>query len=351
MPRFKTRQSTLRRHLLADRVTAYCLITLTSIAAATALSFLRMPLIPFVLAVFLTYIVTPMVDFFQSRLQLPRWLALGSAFSVTLLSLGLMGLFVLTNFQTLLTNADVYQIRLFQLADELSVWAQRYHIPIDRASILESIRQIPVFATLSSAAGQLVNVLTSGFLVIVFLFFLVMGIDPTFRRTGIYAEIDLKIRGYISTKVATSAITGVLVGVTLAILGVDLAFMFGLLTFFLNFIPTIGAVIATLLPLPIAILQFNTPAKWLLVLLIPGAIQGIIGNLVEPKLLSDSLDLHPAAVLLALTFWGIIWGPIGMFLAVPIVVVLKIAMARIPTTYPFAELLAGRLPVSKRDSN
>lgn len=121
--------------------------------------------------------------------------------------------------------------------------------------------------------------------------------------------------------------------------------MFGLLTFLLNFIPTIGSIIATLLPLPIVLLQFDSPVKWLAVLLIPAAIQGVVGNFIEPKLFSDSLDLHPASILLALTFWGIIWGPVGMFLAVPILVVMKIAMARIPATRPFAELLAGRLPL------
>lgn len=344
MPRFKTRQSKLRRYLVADRITAIALMTLTAIAVATALSFLRMPLIPFVLAVFLTYIIAPMVDLFQVKLRLPRWCALGLTFLVTLLAMGLLVLFVLSNFQSLLASADVYQVRLLQLASDLSLVAQRYHIPVDEATVMASIRDFPLFATVTQAAGHLVNFFTSGFLVVIFLFFLVMGANPVSQRRGIYAEIEVKIRQYLATKLATSAATGILVGIALAFLGVELAFMFGLLTFLLNFIPTIGAVIATLLPLPIALLQFDNPVRWLLVLVVPGTIQGVLGSFIEPKLLSDSLDLHPAAVLLALTFWGIIWGPIGMFLAVPIVVVLKIAMARFPATRPFAELLAGRLP-------
>lgn len=345
MPRFKTRQSAFRQHLLADRMASYSLLTLAAIAVATALSYLSMPLIPFVLAVFLTYIVTPLVDFFQSRLHLPRWCALALAFLIAAGGIAFASGLVLANFQDLLTSADVYQARLILLASELSLLAVRYHIPVDQNYVLSAIREIPVFSTLAQAAGQVMNVLMSAFLVLIFLFFLVMGSNPARERTGIYAEIDLKIRQYLATKLATSAATGVLVGVTLAILGVDMAVMFGLITFLLNFIPTIGAVVATLLPLPVALLQFDEPFKWLLVVLIPGALQAVIGNFIEPKLLSDSLDLHPAAVLLALTFWGIIWGPTGMFLAIPIVVVLKIAMARIPTTRPFAELLAGRLPI------
>lgn len=351
MPRFKTRQSAFRRHLIADRLAGYSLLTLTAIAVATALSFLRMPLIPFVLAVFLTYMISPLVDLFQKRFGWPRWAALALTFAITLVGVGVLAVFVLANFQTLLSSADVYQARVMQLASDLSILAQRYRIPIDQATVLTAFRDIPVFSTVTSAAGEIVNVLTSGFLVIVFLFFLIMGSSPTKERHGLYADIDLKIRQYLTTKLATSAATGVLVGISLGILGVDLAFMFGLLTFLLNFIPTLGAVIATLLPLPIVVLQYDSPARWLLVLVIPAAIQGVIGNFIEPKLLSDSLDLHPASVVLALTFWGIIWGPVGMFLAVPILVVMKIVMEHIPATRPIAEVIAGRLPPPLRGTH
>lgn len=345
MPRFKTRQSALRRYLMADRMATFALLTLTAIAVATALSFLRMPLIPFVLAVFLTYIIAPMVDWFQDTLGLPRWAALALTFVITLSSLFLLGLLVLVNFQSLMSSADLYRARSLQLASDVTLLLQRLHIPLDQETVMASIREFPIFSTLTSAAGELVHIVTSGFLMMIFLFFLIMGSGPAKHRKGIYAEIDAKIQQYLSMKLATSAATGILVGIALAFLGVELAFMFGLLTFLLNFIPTIGSIIATLLPLPIVLLQFDNPLKWLAVILIPAAIQAVVGNFIEPKLFSDSLDLHPASILLALTFWGIIWGPVGMFLAVPILVVMKIAMARIPATRPFAELLAGRLPL------
>ncbi len=344
MPRFKGRQSALRRHLMADRVTTFCLITLTAIAVATALSVLRMPLIPFVLAIFLTYIVAPMVDLFQTQLKLPRWAALGLTFIVTLLALGFVVLFVLINLQSLLSSADLYQARLIQLAEDVTLLLQRYRIPVDYATVVASIRGFPIFSTLTQAAGQVVNILSSGSLVMIFLFFLVMGSGPANRRHGVYAEIDLKIQQYLSMKLATSAATGILVGIALGFLRVELAFMFGLLAFLLNFIPTLGSIIATLLPLPVALLQFENPVQIALVLIIPGSIQAVLGSMLEPKLFSDSLDLHPASILLALIFWGIIWGPVGMFLAVPILVVLKIALSRLPATEAIAELLAGRLP-------
>lgn len=139
-------------------------------------------------------------------------------------------------------------------------------------------------------------------------------------------------------------ITGILVGILFLIFGVDLTFMFVVLTILLNFIPSIGSVIATLLPLPVIMLQFGFTAPFYVILIGSGFIQFTIGNVVEPKFMGDSMDLHPVVVLMFLIFWGLVWGIPGMFLAVPITAVLKIVLSRIETTRPFAELLGGRLP-------
>ena len=121
-----------------------------------------------------------------------------------------------------------------------------------------------------------------------------------------------------------------------------LASVFGLLAFMLNFIPSIGSIVATLLPLPTAAAQFaDTPWMIALVLLIPGAIQITIGNVVEPKLMGDGMRLHPVTILLALAFWGLLWGPIGMLLAVPIMAALRIVFDKFEITQP-ASRLAGR---------
>ena len=102
----------------------------------------------------------------------------------------------------------------------------------------------------------------------------------------------------------------------LSALGVDLALVFGLFAFLLNFIPNIGSVIATLLPLPVV--MFNpeiTPSTAALALTLPAAVQLTIGNFIEPKLMGTSLDLHPVSILMALVVWGTLWGIVGMLLA------------------------------------
>ncbi len=120
--------------------------------------------------------------------------------------------------------------------------------------------------------------------------------------------------------------------------------MFAILTVLLNFIPNFGSVIATLLPIPVLLLQYGLGWQTMTVITLLFAIQFCIGNLVEPKMMGESLDLHPVTILLFLMFWGLVWGLPGMFLAVPITAILKIILSRIETTLPLSELLAGRLP-------
>jgi len=198
---------------------------------------------------------------------------------------------------------------------------------------------------LSHTFGTTVSLFTMISLVTIFVIFLLAGRDPRAIRQGVYAEIDQQIRSYIATKVLLSALTGVLVWITLVVFGLQLAAVFALLAFLLNFIPSIGSIIATVLPIPIAVAQFGGDIwRLLAVIVIPGAIQMAIGNGLEPKLMGDELKLHPIVILISLSFWGLLWGPVGMLLAVPIMASLRIVMSRFATTRPMANLLAGQLP-------
>jgi AI-2 transport protein TqsA len=161
---------------------------------------------------------------------------------------------------------------------------------------------------------------------------------------GVLREIEDRVQRYITQMVVLSAISGILVSVTLAVCGVKFAVMFGFLAFLLNFIPTVGSIIATLLPLPVILLSPELgPTAKVLALAIPAAFQIYLGNSVQPRWLGNALDLHPIVVLISLIFWGMIWGLPGAFLATPMTAVLRIILEKIPATRPIAELLAGRI--------
>ncbi|PQO37938.1 AI-2E family transporter [Blastopirellula marina] len=213
-----------------------------------------------------------------------------------------------------------------------------------RQLITLMLRQVDL-AVASWAGVTLLNILSSTVLTSIFVGFMLAGRDPYKISKGIYAEIDQNVRKYISTKFFISAVTGVLVWILLSMMGLQFASMFGLFAFFLNFIPSIGSIIATFLPLPIALVQFgDSPMMVAAAILLPGSVQMVMGNVIEPKIMGDGLQLHPATILLALAFFGMLWGPVGMLLAAPITASVRIVLMRFKTTEPIGRLMAGILP-------
>lgn len=331
-----------------SRVITASLVILAAVAIAAALALTRSVMIPFVLAIFFSYLLAPLVDLLQDKLRVPRFVTIVLSLLVALGLLTLLGLLITTSTRGLLESVDIYRDRLRGSAERVFSVLDRFGIDMGQQPILEAINQVPFLEIARRAFGTALDVLTTGGLVLIFVVYLLAGRRPAELRTGIYAEIDAKIRRYILTKTAVSATTGVLVGLILWMFGLELALVFGVMAFLLNFIPSIGSVIATLLPVPIAIVQYESVWPIIGILAIPGAVQMSVVNGVEPVLMGEGLDLHPVTVLLALIFWGLLWGVVGMLLAAPITAIIRIAMARIETTRPFAELLAGHLPADTR---
>jgi AI-2 transport protein TqsA len=322
------------------------LMILATVALAVALIYPRYVLIPFVLAIFITTMVSPLVDFQVNRWRLPNWIAILTTLLLVLAILTLLGVVLIMAVQTMIHAAGDYSKQVIDLIEKLFAKLSANHIPVDQARISAELEtHLPGVVT--QTAGAVKAIISHGFLIVVFVIFLLVGRNPHQRSTGIYAEIESTIRNYISTMTAIAAVTSLLVGLVLWKLGLPMAWLFGLLVFLLSFIPNIGSIIATLLPIPVAAALFSDPWQILAVVAIPGAIHLTIGNFVAPKLMGRGLELHPVTVLLALAFWGLLWGIVGMVLAVPIVAMIRIVLSHFSTTRSIAELLAGHLPGAK----
>ena len=154
-------------------------------------------------------------------------------------------------------------------------------------------------------------------------------------------KIDEKISMYLSAKTALCFLTAVVSYVILIVFGVDFAILWSFLIFLLTFIPFIGAFVGVIFPTLIAFIQFEGYIDAVLVFTLLTTVMLVIGNFVEPKVLGDRLNLSPLSVIIALSFWGALWGIAGMFLCVPITVILMIIFAQFPTTRPVAILLSG----------
>ncbi|MGM0444054.1 MAG: AI-2E family transporter [Fibrobacterota bacterium] len=154
-------------------------------------------------------------------------------------------------------------------------------------------------------------------------------------------KINRDILEYLKIKSLASLLTGVLSFSVLAISGVDFASFWAILIFCLNFIPTIGSIIAVLFPIGLSIIQFDSILSVLLLSTFLTSIQMAIGNIVEPRFLGRTLNLSPVIIFAFLIIWGKIWGVVGMFLAVPILVVTNIILSNFPQTQAIAVILSG----------
>jgi AI-2 transport protein TqsA len=331
------------------RLETVCLAVLAAVAIGAAMYWLRPVLIPFVLAVFLTYSLSPIIDLLTMKCRVPRPVAIVITALVGCLVLIIAGVMISGSVSQMSAHADVYQTRIRGLLEEVSESLPLERLGIEDEDVVGSMvqaSQTSVRNFLTGTVGAVMNTLSNGLLVVIYMIFMIVGTGGgSDRPEGVWRDVQRAIRRFIATKVVVPGITGILVGVTLAILGVEFATLFGMLAFLLNFIPSIGSVIATLLPIPVVFLNadMSVVAK-ILAIAIPGALQFSVGNIIEPRIMGGSLDLHPVTVLLALIFFGMLWGIVGMFLATPITAVVKMMLERIPFTAPVSEMLAGRLP-------
>ncbi|HEX5170976.1 MAG TPA: AI-2E family transporter [Cyclobacteriaceae bacterium] len=146
----------------------------------------------------------------------------------------------------------------------------------------------------------------------------------------ILREVNNAVQKYVLVKTQISLLTGVLSYFILLAFRVDFPILWAFLIFLFNYIPYVGSLIATLLPALFAVFQFQSFIIFVWVFLAIEVVQIMVGNVLEPKVMGRTLNLSPLGVLLALAFWGIIWGILGMIISVPITSILVIIASRIP---------------------
>ncbi|MCL1866696.1 MAG: AI-2E family transporter [Oscillospiraceae bacterium] len=162
------------------------------------------------------------------------------------------------------------------------------------------------------------------------------------RIKNIMSSVSYEISSYLGTLTLISLATGTCTWAALEVIGVELAVGWGVLTFLLNYIPTVGSIIATVPPVMMAMLQFSPGyMQPIVVLLSLGAIQITIGNVITPKVVGDRLGLSPVVILLSLLLWGTIWGIPGAILSVPIASIIKIACENFSSLRPIAIMMGG----------
>ena len=325
-----------------NRVISGSLFILASIAVAFILNFSQPIMLPFVLALLLRILIDPIIDFQTVNLRIHRFIAVFVSICLIVLLFSIIVPFIVSSVTTFLESAEDYNQKVLIMIEEIILNLQEFQIDINRETIRNTILDLPITNWATIILSNSANFISKFLLVIIITLFLLLGTPPT-NTSDEWNDIIRLVKRYIFTKFLTSAFTGLAAGIIYWMLGLELAFIFGTLTFILNFIPVIGSVIAVLLPLPIAFLQYNDPTFVLLIIILPTIIHQIIGNFVEPKIFGESFGLHPITIILSLIFWGMIWGFVGVLLAAPLTAIIRVTFERFNTTKQIARLLEGKI--------
>lgn len=311
-------------------------------------------LIPLAISVLLVSLIGAAIDRIV-RLRLgpfviPHWLA--SLITVTVIGFVLMELygFVASQIDVVLSTLPIYiergelaLVRIFSLLGE----------DVARG-VLDGFRDINVNSYLRMAAGSAGTMLTVASMLVVYVGFLFTErvhfeakLDKLFPQSEraqhvrqILFSIRRSVHHYVLVKTAVSVLTALVCYGVMRLFRLDFAELIALLTFLLNFIPTLGTVVATTLPVLVALVQFDALLPVLGLLVSIGFVQFVLGNIVDPMLMGRALQMSPFVIILSLTVWSAIWGVPGMFLAVPLMAMIMIVCSYVDALRPVAILLS-----------
>ncbi|MCB1620044.1 MAG: AI-2E family transporter [Thiothrix sp.] len=312
-------------------------------------------LIPVVMALIIWYLLDSIASYLQScrvfGYPVSHSLAMVGAFLVMGTVIILVINMVAENAVAMAVNAPEYQLKIQARIQELFSWvAPRAEFSMDKLADLFNLQRLLGWVT-----GLVSSVTSTLMLVVVYLLFIFLErpwFDAKFaalfseperhaHALTIRREIMRRIQVYLSVKTLVSVLTGVLSWLLLTLIGVDYAVFWGFIIFLLNYIPTIGSIVAVIFPALLALVQFDTITQFLLVAILLGSLQFMIGNVLEPRLMGANLNISGLAIMLTLSLWGTIWGITGMILSVPITVVLMIVCAQFRSTRGLAIMLSA----------
>jgi predicted PurR-regulated permease PerM len=314
---------------------------------------------PLLMAVLVAYILLPVHNWLVRR-------GVRSGLAFALILTVLLALFIGVGYAVYGSAASITDARVAEYRARLEGWVEwgmkLFGQSGQGASVRERFRQMieksnvmdQLIAVARSAADRIFSFLTFTLIVFVYLLFLVAEKITFPRRLGlafgdqkatdllvVVLHINESIAQYLAVKAWISFVTGLLSFAVLASFGVEFAVVWGMLIFLFNFIPYVGCLVAVTPAVLLAFIQFDDVWRGFAVTGLLIGVQLFTGQYMEPRLAGKRLNLSPLLILLALAFWGYLWGVPGMILAVPLTVVCKIILDNIPETKPVGTLMSN----------
>lgn len=298
-------------------------------------------LVPFLLSLFIAVICSPPLLWLKDK-GLPAGLAVLTIIAVIVLMGGLVGVVVGSSITAFKADLPEYQARLQDMSAGLQTWLAGRGLAIDPGLWRDTFKPSTVLTMAGNTLSSLGNLMTNAFLILLTVIF-ILGEEMRFADRLARSSQDLtatiagihrftaSVNHYMALKSLLSLATGVLVSVWLWLLGVDYPLLWGTMAFLLNFVPNLGSLLAAVPAVLLALVQLGVmPALYTAAGYV--AINMVIGNVIEPRMMGKGLNLSTLVVFLSLVFWGWVLGPVGMLLSVPLTMTVKIALESYPGT-------------------
>lgn len=308
-------------------------------------------LVPFLLSVFIAIIAMPPLVFLQHR-RIPRGIALALVIAGVAAVGMLLGALVGGSVDDFSARLPAYQAKLETQTAGLLDWLGGIGVEISREAANKLLDPAKAMKMAAQGLSSLGGMLTNAFLILLTVIFILLeassfpsklqlALDDPQASFSRLEHVTDNIKRYMAIKTLTSLLTGLAVAAWLWVIGVDYPVLWGTLAFLLNYVPNIGSIIAAIPALLLALVQLG-----------PGAalwsgmgylvVNGLVGNVIEPRFMGRGLGLSTLVVFLSLVFWGWVLGPVGMFLSVPLTMTVKIALDSSEETRWIAILLGSK---------
>jgi AI-2 transport protein TqsA len=327
------------------------IIVVAGLKAASAI------VVPFLLAVFISILAASPLLWLQNK-GWPLWAALTIIIIGVIATMMLLVLLLGASLDDFTRELPTYQSRLREIVLGIINWAEGRGLEISADRAREVFDPSGAIGIVNNILGGITNLLGNAFLILFTIIFMLVEAASFPRKiiritggkiSGTYNEILLRVRSYIAVKTMISVATGICIGILTYVIGVDFPVLWGIIGFLLNYVPTIGSILASVPACLVALVQLGIGPTIFTALGYFG-INVVFGNLIEPRVMGRAMGLSTLVVFLSLVFWGWVLGPIGMLLSVPLTMVAKIALEQNTQTMPIAIILDADRPAEQDQS-
>ena len=337
------------------------LLVICIFITGAVLKFTASVILPVVIAIMLSFVFYPIISTLNRKFHIPTIVGIIIVILIMFAALFFIGTLLFSSVKAILASYPKYEERFLEIYKTLAALFDLSY-DSDYGLFTNLWNQIGIRNAIQSATLTLSNGLVGfGKTFTVIMLFMVFLLSETalFKEKALYAlgkkspgkilyivkDIIIQVTRYISVKFFISLLTGVLVFLGSSVVKLDFPIIWGFLAFILNFIPNFGSIISGILTTFFAVIQFWPrlgPAAWIGFVML--AVNMVLGNFIEPKVQGRSLGLSPFVIIVSLSIWGWLWGFIGMILAVPMMVILKITCENVEMLRPISILMGSKIP-------